>query len=120
MGGRPRALGCRHARRSGNLQSGPSQTGTAFVLRDCHTLRCGTIPKTRARVSHRRHRPAIRREVIPRTGHLLDMRTLDPVNRNELMRWYECARKLTCELCEPLEIEDHVVQPVADVSPPKW
>ncbi|PYT20130.1 MAG: ergothioneine biosynthesis protein EgtB [Acidobacteria bacterium] len=48
------------------------------------------------------------------------MRTLDPVNRNELMRWYECARKLTCELCEPLEIEDHVVQPVADVSPPKW
>src|SRR5712692_3012263 len=48
------------------------------------------------------------------------MPTLDAADRNELMHWYECARKLTCELCEPLEIEDYVVQPVADVSPPKW
>lgn len=29
-------------------------------------------------------------------------------------------RKQTETLCEPLEIEDYVVQPVADVSPPKW
>src|SRR5712692_4188829 len=48
------------------------------------------------------------------------MPTLDAADRNELMHWYECTRKLTCELCAPLEIEDYVVQPVADVSPPKW
>jgi len=30
------------------------------------------------------------------------------------------TRKLTDELCAPLEIEDYVVQPIVDVSPPKW
>ncbi|WP_439651404.1 ergothioneine biosynthesis protein EgtB [Mesonia aestuariivivens] len=30
------------------------------------------------------------------------------------------TRKLTKQLCEPLEIEDFVVQPVEFVSPPKW
>lgn len=30
------------------------------------------------------------------------------------------TRKLTEELCLPLEIEDYVVQPIVDVSPPKW
>ncbi len=30
------------------------------------------------------------------------------------------TRKLTEELCLPLEIEDYVVQPIIDVSPPKW
>ncbi|MGI9545638.1 MAG: ergothioneine biosynthesis protein EgtB [Flavobacteriaceae bacterium] len=30
------------------------------------------------------------------------------------------TRNYTEELCEPLEIEDYVVQPVEDVSPPKW
>jgi ergothioneine biosynthesis protein EgtB len=30
------------------------------------------------------------------------------------------TRKLTEELCFPLEIEDYVVQPIVDVSPPKW
>ena len=30
------------------------------------------------------------------------------------------TRKLTEELCIPLEIEDYVVQPIVDVSPPKW
>ena len=29
-------------------------------------------------------------------------------------------RKMTEELCEPLQPEDFVVQPVIDVSPPKW
>ena len=38
---------------------------------------------------------------------------------NELIRSYECTRKLTCEICAPLETEDYVVQPMADVSPPK-
>lgn len=30
------------------------------------------------------------------------------------------TRKYTETLCAPLEIEDYVVQPVVDVSPPKW
>ena len=30
------------------------------------------------------------------------------------------SRKQTEELCRPLEIEDYVVQPHADISPPKW
>lgn len=30
------------------------------------------------------------------------------------------VRKRTEDICEPLEIEDYVVQPIADVSPPKW
>ncbi|WP_018613749.1 ergothioneine biosynthesis protein EgtB [Segetibacter koreensis] len=33
---------------------------------------------------------------------------------------YIAVRKRTEDICEPLETEDYVVQPVADVSPPKW
>lgn len=33
---------------------------------------------------------------------------------------YNTVRKRTEDICEPLETEDYVVQPVADVSPPKW
>ncbi|GGG53903.1 ergothioneine biosynthesis protein EgtB [Croceivirga lutea] len=30
------------------------------------------------------------------------------------------TRQYTERICEPLEIEDYVVQPIVDVSPPKW
>lgn len=33
---------------------------------------------------------------------------------------YKTIRQHTVAICSPLEIEDYVVQPVADVSPPKW
>ncbi len=33
---------------------------------------------------------------------------------------FKKTRKRTESICEPLTIEDHVVQPVMDVSPPKW
>ncbi|MBP6310644.1 MAG: ergothioneine biosynthesis protein EgtB [Flavobacteriales bacterium] len=33
---------------------------------------------------------------------------------------YSQVRKRTVSLCAPLRIEDHVVQPIVDVSPPKW
>lgn len=33
---------------------------------------------------------------------------------------YLTVRGYSEELCRPLEIEDYVVQPMADVSPPKW
>jgi ergothioneine biosynthesis protein EgtB len=33
---------------------------------------------------------------------------------------YKAVRKRTEDICQPLETEDYVVQPIADVSPPKW
>lgn len=33
---------------------------------------------------------------------------------------YQEVRKLTQDICAPLQTEDFVVQPIADVSPPKW
>src|SRR6476646_1757795 len=33
---------------------------------------------------------------------------------------YLAIRKYTETICEPLQTEDYVVQPVVDVSPPKW
>ncbi len=33
---------------------------------------------------------------------------------------YNAVRKRTEDICAPLEKEDYVVQPVVDVSPPKW
>ncbi len=40
--------------------------------------------------------------------------------REELARRFFAVRKQTEALCQPLCIEDYVVQPMVDVSPPKW
>jgi ergothioneine biosynthesis protein EgtB len=37
-----------------------------------------------------------------------------------LLEFYERVREYTEHLCEPLEIEDYIPQPVIDASPPKW
>lgn len=37
-----------------------------------------------------------------------------------LSDFYSRVRKNTEQLCEPLETEDYIPQPVVDVSPPKW
>lgn len=37
-----------------------------------------------------------------------------------LLERYRATRERTEAICEPLETEDYVVQPIADVSPPKW
>ncbi len=37
-----------------------------------------------------------------------------------LLEKYVAVRKYTEEICKPLKTEDYVVQPVVDVSPPKW
>jgi len=37
-----------------------------------------------------------------------------------LLEKYKEIRKRTEDICAPLQTEDYVVQPVADVSPPKW
>lgn len=40
--------------------------------------------------------------------------------RQNLLRSYSDVRSFTEFLCEPLEVEDYVPQPVIDVSPAKW
>lgn len=37
-----------------------------------------------------------------------------------LLHQYKTVRQLSEEICSPLETEDYVVQPIIDVSPPKW
>ncbi len=37
-----------------------------------------------------------------------------------LIAQYQKTRKYSEEICEPLHTEDYVVQPIIDVSPPKW
>ena len=37
-----------------------------------------------------------------------------------LLEKYQAVRKASEEICRPLQKEDYVVQPIADVSPPKW
>jgi ergothioneine biosynthesis protein EgtB len=37
-----------------------------------------------------------------------------------LLDQYRAVRRASEEICRPLQKEDYVVQPVADVSPPKW
>ncbi len=37
-----------------------------------------------------------------------------------LLDLFLATRQYSEDLCQPLEIEDYVVQPVVDVSPPKW
>ncbi|MCB1168414.1 MAG: DinB family protein, partial [Leptospiraceae bacterium] len=37
-----------------------------------------------------------------------------------LLEWFKETRKTTVALCDPLQIEDHVVQSSPDVSPPSW
>jgi len=42
------------------------------------------------------------------------------VVRSTLVEYFSTVRSHTERLCEPLEIEDYIPQPVVDVSPPKW
>ncbi len=42
------------------------------------------------------------------------------MNRSEFKNFYLAVRKTSEEICRPLQTEDYVVQPVDDVSPPKW
>lgn len=45
------------------------------------------------------------------------------IKESQLSNWlvrYSEIRKYSIDICSPLEIEDYVVQPIVDVSPPKW
>lgn len=39
---------------------------------------------------------------------------------SDLLTAYQNVRGWTARICAPLETDDYVVQPTADVSPPKW
>ena len=41
-------------------------------------------------------------------------------NIKSIIQRYKTVRKQTEKICKPLMYEDYVVQPIADVSPPKW
>ncbi|MGH2623964.1 MAG: DinB family protein, partial [Sphingobacterium sp.] len=42
-------------------------------------------------------------------------------NRQQnLLEQYQQVRAYSVAICKPLAREDYVVQPMADVSPPKW
>lgn len=47
------------------------------------------------------------------------MRINNP-DRAQLAMRFEQIRKQTIQICAPLQTEDYVVQPIIDVSPPKW
>ena len=44
----------------------------------------------------------------------------DTSTANDLLTRYLTVRKRSVSICAPLQTEDYVVQPIADVSPPKW
>ncbi len=50
------------------------------------------------------------------------MQAIHPQKKSEqdLQEFYAAVRSFTEKLCEPLEIEDYVPQPIVDISPPKW
>lgn len=43
-----------------------------------------------------------------------------PNIQNQIVDQFIATRKRTEDICRPLQKEDYVVQPIADVSPPKW
>ena len=42
------------------------------------------------------------------------------MTRRELVKYFQRVRSVSEEICQPLTTEDHVIQPIIDVSPPKW
>jgi ergothioneine biosynthesis protein EgtB len=40
--------------------------------------------------------------------------------QNQFLNQFRVVRSRTEEICKPLQTEDYVVQPIVDVSPPKW
>lgn len=49
-----------------------------------------------------------------------DLLTKTATDRTAIKAQFESVRKRSEELCQPLEIEDYVIQSIYDVSPAKW
>src|SRR3954469_19956942 len=47
-------------------------------------------------------------------------KTVEPGSAADLAQRFAAVRAQTELICAPLETEDYVVQPVIDVSPPRW
>ncbi|PHN03297.1 ergothioneine biosynthesis protein EgtB [Flavilitoribacter nigricans] len=45
---------------------------------------------------------------------------LQEITKPDLLTQYRQIRQQSLDICAPLEPEDYVVQPIMDVSPPKW
>ena len=41
-------------------------------------------------------------------------------HQEQLLQRYIAIRKQSLHICQPLELEDYCIQPIVDVSPPKW
>ena len=48
------------------------------------------------------------------------IQTLENPAGQAILNKFQSVRRITESICQPLQIEDYVVQPVVDVSPPKW
>ncbi|MBZ9560374.1 MULTISPECIES: ergothioneine biosynthesis protein EgtB [unclassified Modicisalibacter] len=57
---------------------------------------------------------------MPSTARRLDGDTLENRHLKEWLRRYQRVRAASEAICAPLATEDHVVQSMPDVSPPKW
>lgn len=58
--------------------------------------------------------------VINKKNYSVDKANKIDSAKEQIFDLYKSTRKLTVDICNPLEIEDYVVQPMDDVSPPKW
>lgn len=54
------------------------------------------------------------------TNTAQDPALMTPSENQSPLQGFNAVRDRTVALCAPLKVEDHVVQPVAYVSPPKW
>ena len=54
------------------------------------------------------------------TSTSLQKTILVPNKNQQFAERFQIIRQKTEAICKPLEIEDYVVQPIVDVSPPKW
>lgn len=45
---------------------------------------------------------------------------LQEISKTDLLSLYRQVRQQSLDICAPLQPEDYVVQPIMDVSPPKW
>lgn len=61
-----------------------------------------------------------RRRFVNNTPSVANSSLLSETSYDQLVARYRAVRGATEHFCEPLTIEDHVIQAMADVSPPKW
>lgn len=65
-----------------------------------------------------------KQNTLENINSILDLKDIDNslsgIISNDMFEQFRRVRRLTIEICEPLEIEDYVVQTEAFMSPPRW